>query len=91
MDQQEIKDVKKQKQKKLIAIDFFPSSCMCLFSEAGKFKRIVSTGLQVDFSGAVEAWGRGGPCNGKGTLRDEETRVLAWNNKIHQVFYRAQW
>lgn len=28
---------------------------MCLFSEAGVFKRIVSKGLQVDFSGAVEA------------------------------------
>lgn len=72
-------------------IDFFPSSRMCLFSEAGKFKRIVSKGLQVDFSSAVEAlwWSRRGfGVQPQGTLRDEETCVLAWNNKIHQVFIK---
>lgn len=58
------------------------------------FKRIVSKGLQVDFSGAVEALGgkvglrRGFGVQPQGTLRDEETCVLGWNNKIHQVFIK---
>lgn len=71
-DQQEIKDVKK-KQKN--TIDFFLSSPMCLFSEAGVFKRIVSKGLQVDFSGAVEASGGEG-YGGEGGVWCATTRNL---------------
>lgn len=91
-DQQEIKDVKKNKKTQLISsypvlcVYFLRPACLnvsyqkdCRWIFPERWRRRVGKGMEGRGVFGVQP---------QGTLRDEETCVPAWNNKIHQVFIK---